>query len=296
MFTVDFDICQLDCDNLLFTETTGQYIPNLSECCKTGYGYLGNPTTDQVTQTLFTITYPNGNVFTDVDLNYLPPVNACDSFTLSGIQGSVVLVADSTTIGEAIFVTSLTQTVNDLVNSVNAGNEQHGYQASSVGNTITICDTCGGSDANGKVIDICIFQLISDETELTLAGGANSGWCFEFGKGLIEGTQVDSCFDDGIYKVTMEVTVDDGVEIQTYTTTKYFLFDCLSRKCLRDLILLSTGANCPCNDKDIHMKIQELRTDLEGAQILLEECQYDCANVLLSKTQKFCNDVCLDCD
>jgi hypothetical protein len=131
---------------------------------------------------------------------------------------------------------------------------------------------------------------------ITLAGGLNTDACLTFGKGLIEQTGVDSCFDDGIYKFKFDVLIDNGEEIITYSKTKYFIFDCRSHQCLRELILLSTRHDCPCSDKNMHDKIQELRTNIESANILWEECQYDCANDVLEKTQKFCQNVCLDCE
>ena len=298
MFKVDFDICQINCDRILFTDNTGQYISGVSECCKSGYGYPGNPTQDQVTGVEVTFTFPDGSIYnlTSLEFAYLPPVNACASFDLSGTQGSVVLVADGAVIGQAIYVSSLTQTIQDLVNSVNLGTEIHNYYAYFNGSTITVCDTCGGSTANGKTIEVCVFMLGTSSPLLTLAGGANEGWCLEMGTGDIDLTEVNNCFKDGIYTVTMNVSVDDGAEIIVYSSTKKFIFDCLSNVCLKELILLSTSKECPCSDKKIHDEIQKLRTDIEAANILYNECEYTCANELLQDTQNFCKNVCLDCN
>jgi hypothetical protein len=296
MFALDFNICQSCCNALLFTETTGVFHPNMSECCKTGYGYSDNPTTDEVISSLFTVTYPGGQVYTGVNLGYVPPVMASASFTLSGASGSVVLVADGVSLGSAIFVTDLTQTVNDLVNSINQDSCQHGYMATSVGNTITIYDMNGGALANGKTVLVDVFVLGTTATTLTLAGGAGDGWCFEFGSGDIDETDVNQCFSDGVYEFTWTIEVEDSEtqEVQQFTKTKKFLFDCMSKKCLKELILLSTGCK-PCNDNDIHGKIQKLRTDIEAANLLFKKCEYDCANNLIQKTQKFCQNACLDC-
>jgi hypothetical protein len=295
MFKLDFNICQLDCDTLQFTDNTGLYLKGVYDCYKNGYNYPNNPLIEDVVSTEFVITYPNGNVYT-VDLGYVPPVQACASFDLSGTSGSIALIADGITIGQAIYIVSLDQTIQDLVNSVNANTTTHNYYASYNGSTITICDSAGGTEANGKVIDICVFELTSSETSITLAGGENDTWCFDFGSGDIDETDVNTCFDDGVYEFQYNVTVDDGEEIQVFTVTKHFIFDCLSNACLRELILLSTSGKCPCNDKDIHDKIAELRTDIEAANVNYQECQYDCANEVLIKTQNYCKNVCLDCD
>lgn len=297
-FNLDFEVCQICCDQARFTETTGQYLPNVEECCKTGYRYSDNPTQDEVISSLFTVTYPDGTtVYTDVDLGYMPPVNASASFTLSGAAGSIAVVADGQMIGSGIFITSLTQTIQDLVNNINAGSCTHGFGAFFTGTTITIFDQNAGSLANGKIITIDTLTLVPSAPSITLAGGSGDGWCLEFGTMQIDGTDTMNCFKDGVYTFTWTVEVEDSEteEVTEYTKTKKFLFTCMSMKCLKELILLSTGHKCPCNDKDIHAKIQQLRTDIEAAELLFRECEYDCANDKLQHTQKFCENVCLDC-
>jgi hypothetical protein len=307
-FNLDFNICQTDCETLLFTDTTGEYISGVEECCKTGYGYPGNPTKDQVVSTRFDITYPDGTtVYSDVDFNYIPPVYACDSFEIqaTGGSGSIAVVGDGITLGTAIETTGPEQLAQDLVNSINAGTEQHNYQASYVasasGFIVTICDICGGADANGKTLEVCVFDTTVNKTDLVLSGaGGNENWCVDITSGLIDGTDVNNCFSDGVYTFTMTVLVDPdgegGEDPIEYSVTKKFLFDCLSNMCLKQLILLASKPDCPCNDKDIHEKIQHHRTNIEAAHVLFENCEYDCANDLIQETQKYCENVCLDCE
>lgn len=296
-FELNFEVCQICCDQARFHDLTGQYFPNVSECCKTGYWYPGNPTPAWVIGSLFTVTYPNGTTFTDTDLGYLPPVNASASFTLSGAAGAIAVVADSQMIGSAIFITSITQTLQDLVNNINADSCTTGYGAYFEGNEITIFSQTGGTLANGKIITIDTLTLVPSATSLTLAGGVNEGWCHEFGTMQIEEVDVMSCFSDGVYTFTWNLEVQDPEteEITTYTKTVKSLFTCMTKKCLKELILLSTG-ECSCNEHEIHAKIQQLRTDLEAAEILFKECEYVTANELLQKTQKFCQNACLDCE
>jgi hypothetical protein len=296
-FTLDFDVCQICCDQARFLDQTGQYLPNVEECCKTGYRYSDNPTQDEVISSLFTVTYPDGTVYTDSDLGYMPPVNASASFTVTGAAGSIAIVADGAMIGSTIYITSITQTLQTLVNSINSGSCDHGFGAFFEGNLVTIYDQNAGSLANGKIITVDAFTLVPSLTSLTLAGGIGDGWCKEFGTMEIEEVDVMNCFKDGVYTFTWTIEVQDSEtdEVTEYTKTKRALFTCMSKKCLKELILMSTGHKCPCNDKDIHSKIQQLRTDIESAEILFHECEYDCANEVLQKTQKFCQNVCLDC-
>jgi len=304
-FKLDFNICQSDCDTITFTETTGEYILGVEECCKTGYGYSTNPIKSNVTATRLTFTYPNGTtVYEDVDCGYLPPVYACDSFVITDTpdpNGSIALVASGASIGTAIKITSTEQMVIDLVNAVNASSDIHNYSATwsvdGLDYTVTICDTCGGLNSNGKTVDICAWNLVVDKTELTLSGAnGNEAWCFDLTTGKIDGTLVDNCFEDGVYIVTFEIDVTVDQQTTQYSVTKRFLFDCLSNRCLRELILLAAKPNCPCNSKDIHDKIQLHRTNIESANILFDNCEYDCANKLIQETQKFCSNVCLDCE
>lgn len=303
-FNLDFNICQSDCESLMFTETTGEYISGVEECCHTGYGYPGNPTKGQVLSTSFDFTYPDGStMYQDVTFNYLPPVYACASFEIQSVGGnaSIALVADGVTIGTALETTGLEQMTQDLVNSVNLSTSIHNYQASYVasggGFTVTICDICGGLNSNGKTVTVCIFDGTVDNEDLILSGATgNESWCFDFGSGQIDGTDIDNCFSDGVYTVTMTIIADLGAGPVEYSVTKRFLFDCLSNMCLKQLILLASSPNCPCNDKDLHEKIQHHRTNIEAANTLFGECEYDCANDLIQETQKYCENVCLDCE
>jgi len=304
-FKLDFNICQSDCETISFTDTTGEYINGVEECCKTGYGYNGNPIKSDVISTSLSFTYPDGTtIYPDVDCGYFPPVYACGSFEVisTGGSGSIAIIVGGQSIGYALEISSTEQMVQDLVNNINLSTSQHNYQASYVvgptGFTVTVCDLCGGTNANGKVLEACAFDTTLDKETFTLSGANNNdAWCFDLTSGKIDGTDVDNCFSDGIYTVTFTVTVQSGDEDPVeYSVTKKFLFDCLSNMCLKALILLASKPNCPCNGKELHEKIQHHRTNIETAHVLYENCEYDCANDLIQETQKYCENVCLDCE
>lgn len=312
-FKLNFNICQSDCDELTFHDITGEYISEVSECCKTGYGYKDNPNKDEVIETFLVVKNPDGDIINTpengIDLGYVPPVYACGSFDLEaliGLTGSVALIVDGQSIGEAVYTTSLEQVALDLINSVNAETSIHNYQATYTDNgdgtyTIKVCYLVPGTSGNNKTIEVCYYNFtVSVETFDLSGANSQDSWCFDFGSGDIDGTDVNSCFDDGVYEFTyivrVESDVEDGDDYIEYSKTKKFLFDCMSKACLRELTILAAKGNCSCDDEDIHSSIQKHRTNIESANILFEECEYDCANELIQDTQDFCNEICLDCN
>jgi len=301
-FELNFDICQPNCELITFNDTTGEYIEGVNQCCKSGYGYPGNPIKSDILSTELSFTYPNGDVYGPLVDLYTVPLYACASFEILSTDpsGSIAVMGDNMMIGYALLIDSETQMINDLIADINANNKagKHTYQASANGSVITICDLCGGLNSNGKMIMVCPFMVVVDNETITLSGANSStGNCIDITSGQIDQTDIVNCFDDGVYEVTYTVYEDDAPNDPIeHSVTKKFLFDCRSNECLRALILLAARPDCPCNDKDLHKKIQELRTDIESARVMFEECQYDSANELIQKTQTFCTNVCLDCE
>lgn len=302
-FQLDLSVCQSqDCDTLEICDITCDHNPGKPfECCD-GYGYSTNPTRYDVATTQFFFEFPDG-VCIQKDIGFLPARSARKEVIITGgTTGGVIVTVDNVIIATALFTSDIQTLVTEIVSQINAGITSPDYYAIATGTDrfmIYAVDT--GTSSNG--LQVMLWPDASSDITYgfvtagdTLAEGAGDD-CTELTiASLFNDCEVDenysNAYPDGVYTIVYTIFNSAGQEIGR--VKKKLLFDCQTRNCLKELIMLSLG-KCNCDPDDIQERIIMIRSRLEAAQWEFEDGSYDCANDTIKDACKRCRDGCLDC-
>ncbi|MEE9573453.1 MAG: hypothetical protein V3W20_10425 [Candidatus Neomarinimicrobiota bacterium] len=298
----DFEVCLNDCcDTVQFCDTTCEFLALHPELCADGYGVNGNPTKRDISYTRFNWVLPDGSNFTGIDKEWKPGTRSFGSFTMTaGTTGYIIVGVTDKAIGQAIFLDSIENTLEVLIQNINASSESTGWQAylnPDVANNVVIESINSGVEYNGLAVNISLsgdlaITLITDPTE----GGTDDTDCTNFTLEDIYG--LDDCppfdtFPDGVHNITYIVYDSDDVELDRIS--KNVLFDCNTRNCIKELVLASKEGLCKCDQSTINERLIMLRASLEEANIEMENCNFDCANDTIQAAAKRCSNLCNDC-
>jgi hypothetical protein len=303
-FNLSFNTKQGDCCKVVsLTDTT--CMPNFYDkyaCCD-GYGVDSNISRDDVGSTKFHIQMPDGTEFFNLDFGWTPGTRSKFQFVVSsGTNGVIIVDLDGVIIGQQYFVTDIDTTIALLINNINVLASQTKWQASLLeGTTDTIVLEAieFGVEYNGKIGTITVSGDIVATIPVAYAAGtigANGNTdtvTFDLNDIYGAGNCPNSNeFADGVYHITYILFDDAGAEL--HRVTNVVLFTCRIKSIIRKLILLTAEEKCSCSDK-FDERLIELRLMLEKAEVLMDNCQYDCANDTILRAHKFAQGICLDC-
>lgn len=299
---LDFELSISDCcDELQFCDTTCIIDQNAPALCCDGYGALGNPMISGIGKTTFNWTLPSGASYTNIDPGFLQGLPACYTLILTGgTTGNIAVAIGSLLVGFAAYNTTITQTAQDLVNSINSLTAGTGWLAylGSTTETIVICKDVNGTPYNNLSVDV---SLTGDLTTNWLAGdltadGRNGTNCYnvQLGDLFLDPCSLENYphWMDGVYEVTY--IVYDLLNNEINRKTKKFFIDCNAKNCLKTLIktLLQDCLDCEETDPRVVM----LRSKLDAARNQFDECMYSCAQETIDSVNKQCKNFCLDCN
>jgi hypothetical protein len=308
-FDLDFSMCiASDCNQMQLCDTTGDFNPlKPAENCD-GYGVIdyGLRTDEimrsQVASTTFSFIMPSGATYTNQDLGFVPAQYAQVSFTLSGgaIDDWIVVLINGISLGNAIYYIDLSQTIIDLVNSINSYSDVTGWTAYYASSTITIRNTDSGTEFNGLTLTTMLntssnitVTTTSDQT----AGGNDGDDCITitvpevYGQGRCPDGLC--CWPVGVYTLTYKIFDTNGVELAR--KQKKFLVDCQVSKCIYNHVKILTGDDCKCDTAKAWPKVLRLKQTLEAIQEEFACGLYDCANEHVQDLYDECKSMCLDC-
>jgi len=288
------------CDQVEFCDATCIVnYASMFSCCD-GYGVGDNIEVYEVNRTEFHWVFPDGTIFQNVDVDFVPSTPARNIFTVvSGTTGSIAVKVQGVTIGMALFTTTLLNMVVDLVTSINGQSSVTGWTADYDSNLqVTLYSTSTGNDQNNMAVDVWVGGNIqANQASLTTnSGRGTDSSCYTFTlQDLYESGPCPESypkFPDGVYSITYILYGDDDEEI-TRRTVQFF-FDCNVRNCFKNL-LLKIAHECPCKDEDTALKVADIRNKMDAACIMFSEGDYEHANDTIQDAARMCNDFCIDC-
>jgi hypothetical protein len=306
---LDFTACiEDDCNSIEFCDTTCVYDPLLPANCCDGYGVLDNPTTYDTNYTRFNWTSPDGEVMTNLDLNWKRGSKSYIVFEITNASTGILIVDfDNVIIGSVIAVTDKDITTQLMVNSINSNTATTGWVAETRPNSanfsapfIVITNVNYGNVYNNKLCTLTVSGDVTTsflDTEYT-AYGTNTTECFcitptDLAEASTSGSVAFNSFADGIHTITYIIydSNDDEVSRQT----KKFLFMCHLINGIKELITSMANGTCGCSHDEVDERIMKLRMMIEQAQAEFDECLYECANDTVKKACKLFDRICLGC-
>jgi len=301
---LDFTVCPSDdCNSVQFCDTTCSFDPILPANCCDGYGVLDNPTTYNVDHSRFNWICPDGNVMTNLDLNWKRGSKSVIKLKVQAASTGVLIVDfDSIIIGSVIAVTDEFVTTGLLVNSINSSSSQTGWNARlKYGTTdeIIIESNSYGSVYNNKLCTVTVSgDVVVDLPNQYTSLGTDTNECFCITpEDLSTAAGMDSTacntFPDGVHSVTYILYDNSNAEISRQT--KKFLFLCHLVNGIKELMKSMADGTCACSHDEVDERIMKLRMMIEQAQAEFDECLYECANDTVKKACKLFDRICLGC-
>lgn len=301
---LDFTACMTDdCKSIQFCDTTCVYDPILPANCVNGYGYLDNISKRDINFTRFGWICPDGNVMTDLDLNWKPGTKSFVEFTVeSGTNGIIIVDIDGIVLGDAVFVTDVDTTVALLVASINGNAATTGWHAEiKYGTTdvIVITQNSYGVEYNNKLTTITLSGdiAVTLDQPLTL-GGTDETNCFCItGEDITNASgatdTVCNSFPDGVHTITYIVYDSSSQEVAR--KSQKFLYTCNLINGIKELLTSMANGTCACSHDEVDERIMKLRMMLEQAQVEFDECLFDCAQDTINKANKLFDRICTGC-
>lgn len=295
---LDFDICQVDCNTLLFTDKTCFHKYVNPYCCVDGYNVPGGIDVNDLGVPLFTWVMP-GSIITDVDLGYRVGTKARIKVELSsGTTGDVTITLGLINLAIVNFNTSLSQTVDDIVTIINSNSQNTRWQAFRPDTSL-----------NEFIIESMDYGVVNNNKQLVMT--INSGdMVFNIGTGLTSGANgftdeysfsMDEIYGvqnysgeipSGVHTVTYKIFDTNGIEVSR--VKKHMLIDYKERNTIKAWILKDKDGSCGCEGK-LDERIVELRLLLERARVQFNCGDYKCVNKTITKFNKLAKNICLDC-
>jgi len=290
------------CDQVEFCDTTCIIDPScLANCCD-GYGVGTNTTLYDITKTEFHWVFPDGAIFQNIDPGFVLSQPAYGLFTiLTGTVGGIFVKVDGLNIGSA-YVSSGYNSLDlsrFLVDDINSKAWYTGWFAFLNEDTleVRIQATKGGTFNNNKMIDIYVSgDVTADQTIFTVTSGTGDD-CASCYTWVLQDLYGNTCptgypkWPDGVYSLTYIIY---GVAGEITRRTKQFFFDCNVRNCFKAL-LLKVAKDCPCQDKDLAIRIANVRNKIDAANEMFLEGDYTCANDTIKDAADLCTGFCIDC-
>lgn len=301
-FNLDIDLAIGSCcDQVEFCDTTCIFDPAAPINCCDGYGVDSNTTRYDVGSTAFHWVFPDGTIYQNVDVGYVPPRSARNSFTVTaGTEGGIYVKVNGVALGGALYSTNLVDMLNDLVVQINGASSVSGWVATYDSSTgvITVTSTTPGTLYNNLIVDVFVSGdiTVTQTTQYTADGTlTEDDNCYTFNISDLAGSTCPDGypkFPDGVHSMTYIIYDNDGEEISR--VTKQFFFDCNVKACYKKL-LLTIAHDCSCKDDNTAWKIAEIRNKIDAANEMFCEGDYDCANDFILEAGRMCKDFCLDC-
>lgn len=301
---LDFTACMADdCKSIKFCDTTCVFDPILPANCVNGYGYLDNPSKRDINYARFGWITPDGNVMTDLDLNWKPGTKSFVEFTVeSGTNGIIIVDIDGIVLGDAVFVTDVDTTVALLVASINGNTAVTGWHAEiKYGTTdvIVITQNSYGVEYNNGVTTITLSGdiAVTLDQPLTL-GGTDETNCFcitpaDLTAASSSVSTVTNSFADGVHTITYILYDVSSQEIAR--KSQKFLYTCHLVNGIKELLTSMADGTCACSHDEVDERIMKLRMMLEQAQVEFDECLFDCAQDTINKANKLFDRICTGC-
>jgi hypothetical protein len=301
---LNFNIKSAECCNeLLFTDTTCVYDSNKPANCCDGYGVEDNITKYQIGGTRFNWQLPDGQVFTNINVGWVPGLGARASFTIdSATAGVIVVCVGGKQLGKEVYVDDLSMLAQALVDDINSNTDSTGWYAmitDDATNQITLYSVSTGVENNDLGVDLYVTDDLTVTLIDALTLGANDGsdsytfTMFDLISANCD-SEVSTDFPDGIHRVDYIVYNLENVEVSR--VVKHVFVDCKLLSMLRALAKLVISNDCKCNSAGLSKKLILFRARYDAAKIMFSEGDYKCANEEIQQLLEDLENVCLDCD